>query len=313
MLLALVLAAAPPPVELAVRVAGLWAPDGVTAVGALEDVPVSARAWPSPTVFEAHHESDALTLDARIDLAHEGTSVEAVAHRDVALTDSGWALVLKKGARLPLLGRRGQGLVVGFLPTHDVLPKLATVPDAPQALPPTDAPIERCRAEALFAGPSLKAPSWRPSSFEWTLHRGPSARGWAPAFVESAALRVHGFVRDADVQCDTGCGGGLGLSGIGTGSADGLVRAREAVLPAGTTLVVSGQPEVQVARLKRPATALRLEDGTFRLNAVRSGAGWVRLRNVTLPKDTQVPLGPLTTHGVGGSVRHEPHWPRWRP
>ncbi|MBM4777495.1 MAG: hypothetical protein GQE15_07300, partial [Archangiaceae bacterium] len=95
MLLALVLTAAP--VELHVLSAGLLAPSTKTPVGALSDVSIDAKKWLSPTLMKAHHESKTVELEALVDLDRDGTYVEALANRDVALAGTGpWTVVLKK-------------------------------------------------------------------------------------------------------------------------------------------------------------------------------------------------------------------------
>jgi len=311
MLLALVLTAVP--VELRVDSAALLAPTTNQPVGALSSVRVTAESWTSPTVFLARHESAAIEVTARVDLSREGTYVEAVAAQDVTLTGTGaWLVVLKKGAQVPLVGHVPEGLRVGFKREHFAVTPYATIPDVTRPVPPAEGPDEECLVTTMYARAEPDAPSWKLASFATTVHRGTSVGGWSPAWAEGLSTIVHGFVRVADVVCGVGSGGGLGLSGIGTGSGDGMVEAQAATLPQGTRLFASEKDTVPLATLKTKAEGLKLKDGTWRINSVRSGSGWVRFSNVYLGKDARVTLGPLGTHGVGSSIAHHDGWPRFK-
>ncbi|MDP3506168.1 MAG: hypothetical protein Q8S33_37865 [Myxococcales bacterium] len=328
MLLALLLAAAPAPVELHVLSAGLLAPETKRPLGAMEDVFVTPVKWVSPTLFKARHESSTVELEALLDLSREGTFVEAVPSRDVMLSGTGaWVVVLKRGAKVPLLGRLADGLRIGFLPQHLMVTSSATVPDEVRSVPPATgedkapggdvvgrATQQTCVVRAMYARPEAGAAKWQTSSFAWTIHRGASSKtGWAAAWADGQVAIVHGFVRDSDVDCEVGSGGGLGLSGVGGGSGDGFVIAEEATLPAGTTLFTSARDASPFATLRAPIRALRLEDGTWRTDLIKSGPGWVRFSNVALAKGTVVMTKKAQTHGVGSSVMHQPEWPHLRP
>ncbi|MDP1922778.1 MAG: hypothetical protein Q8L14_41430 [Myxococcales bacterium] len=315
MLLALLLAAAPAPVELHVLSAGLLAPETKQPVGAMDDVFVTPVKWVSPTLFKARHESSTVELEALLDLSREGTFLEAIASRDVALSGTGqWLVVLKRGAKVPLLGRLADGLRVGFLPQHLMVTSVATVPDEGRQVPPATGPAETCVVRAMYARPEAGAAKWETPSVAWTMHRGPSSKtGWAQAWADGQVTIVHGFVRDSDVECDVGSGGGLGLSGVGGGSGDGFVVAEEATLPAGTTLFTSARDAKPFATLRAPIRALRLGDGTWRTDPIKSGTGWVRFSTVVLAKGAVVTTKKAQTHGIGSSVMHQPDWPHLRP
>lgn len=311
MLLALLLAAAP--VELSVEAAGLMAPSGNQVIGSLTDVTVTAESWASSTVFLARHQSAAIDLTAKVDLAKEGTFVSAIAKTDLTLSGTGaWLVVLRKGASVPLVGHVGEGLRIGFLKEQQALMPYATIPDQAKAVPPAEGPVEECLVTAIHARKDPAAPVWKPPSFSTTIHRGASVDGWAPAWSESTELIVHGFVRDAEVKCDVGSGGGLGLTGLGTSSGDGFLEAQAAVLPAGTRLFASETDTQPFATLKTKVEALKLKDGTWRINAFKSGKGWVRFSNIVIGKEVRVTLGPLTTHGVGSSGARHDDWPRFK-
>lgn len=315
MLLALLLTAAPAPVDLHVLSAGLLAPETKQPVGAMDDVFVTPVKWVSSTLFKARHESASVELEALLDLSRDGTFLEAVATRDVALAGTGlWVVVLKRGAKVPLLGRLADGLRLGFLPQHLMVTNAATVPDESRPIPPATGPAETCVVRAMYARPEAGAAKWETPSFAWTIHRGPSSKaGWATAWADGQVTIVHGFVRDSDVECDVGSGGGLGMAGFGGGSGDGFVVAEEATLPAGTKLFTSSRDAAPFATLKTAIRALHLKDGTWRTDPIKSGAGWVRFSNVVLAKDAVVVLKKAETHGVGGSVMHQPDWPHLKP
>lgn len=311
MLLALVLTAAP--VELHVVSAGLLAPSTKTPVGALSDVTIDAKKWLSPTLMRAHHESKTVELEALVDLDRDGTYVEALANRDVALAGTGpWTVVLKKGARIPLVGRVADGLRIGFLKEHFAVTQTATVPDADRPIPLATGPAETCVVRAMHAKADPQSPRWEATSFAYTIHRGTPKSGWAPAWAEGGALIVHGFVKDEDVECEVGSGGGLGLSGLGTASGDGSVQAQEAMLPAGTKLFASEREVEPFATLRAPVRGLKLDDGTWRIDHVKSGGGEVRFVNVVIGKDTRVTLEPKKTHGVGSTRTEKPDWPHFK-
>jgi hypothetical protein len=311
MLLALLLAAAPAPVELHVLSAGLLAPETKQPVGAMDDVPVTAVKWVSSTLFKARHESSSVELEALLDLSRDGTFVEVIASRDVALSGAGlWVVVLKRGAKVPLLGRVGDGLRVGFLPQHLMVTNAATVSDEGRQVPPATGPAETCVVRAMYARPEAGAAKWETPSFAWTIHRGPSSKaGWSPAWADGQVTIVHGFVRDSDVECNVGSGGGLGMSGMGSGGSDGLVVAEEGTLPAGTKLFTSARDTAPFATLRVPLRALRLEDGTWRTDPLKSRSGSVRFTNVVLAKDAVVTTKKAKTHGIGGSMMRQPEWP----
>jgi len=315
MLLALLLAAAPSPVELHALSAGLLAPETKKPVGAVDDVPLTATRWRSQTVFRARHQSKTVELEAWVDLSREGTYVEAVASRDVALSAGGpWTVVLKRGAKVPLLGRVADGLRVGFLPRHRMALPAATVPDEARSIPSAAGPVEPCLVRALHARPDASSAKWGTPSSAWTVHRGASTKaGWAPAWAESEVTIVHGFVRDADVVCDEGPGSGLGLSGTGAGSGDGMVVAREVTLPAGSKLFSSPAASTPIATLKVAVRALVLDDGTVRTDPLESGAGSVRFSNVVLAKDVVLPMLDARPYGVGSTMLQLDGWPRLTP
>jgi hypothetical protein len=314
MLLALVLAAAPSsPVDLHALSAGLLAPSTKTPVGVLDDVPITPVRWLAPTLLRARHESDAVRLDALIDVSRDGTAVEARARRAVTLGGVGvWTVVLKEGTRVPLLGRVADGLRVGFLEDQLAPFTAATVPDEERAVPPIGGPVERCLVRVLHAKADRAAARWNVPSFAATVHRGASKDGWASAWAETSAVVVHGFVHDDDVACDVGAGGGLGLSGVGAGATDGVVRARAATLPAGTKLFSSAKELEPFATLKKATRGLLLDDGAWRIDHVKSGAGEVHLRNVFVGRDTPLTLEPPQGHGVGSVARQTTTWPRLR-
>lgn len=311
MLLALVLTAAP--VELHVLSAGLLAPSTKTPVGALSDVSIDAKKWLSPTLMKAHHESKTVELEALVDLDRDGTYVEALANRDVALAGTGpWTVVLKKSARIPLVGRVADGLRIAFLPEHFAVTPTATVPDAERPIPLAAGPAETCVVRAMHAKADPKSPRWEATSFAYTIHRGTPKSGWAPAWAEGGTLIVHGFVKDEDVECEVGSGGGLGMTGLGTASGDGSVQAQEAMLPAGTKLFASEREVEPFATLRAPVRGLKLDDGTWRIDHVKSGDGEVRFVNVVIGKDTRVTLEAKKTHGVGSTRSEKPEWPHFK-
>lgn len=315
MLLALVLAATPSsPVELHAVAAGLLAPATRTPVGSLHDVPISAVRWLSPTVLSARHESPTIQLEALIDLSREGTAVEAIATRAITLGGTGaWTVVLKEKSHVPLLGRQADGLRVGFLPDQPTPLPMATVPDEVRPVPATTGAVERCLVRALHAKPDRSAPRWSLPSFATSVHRGPTnTDGWASAWAEGSAVVVHGFVQEHDVDCDAGAGGGLGLLGVGAGASDGVVNARAATLPAGTKLFASPKDATPFATLKTATRGLLLDDGAWRFDHVKSGAGEVHLRGVFVARDTPLTLEAAQGHGVGSVVNHFPDWPRLR-
>ncbi|MBL8939948.1 MAG: hypothetical protein JNM69_35665 [Archangium sp.] len=311
MLLALVLTAAP--VELHVLSAGLLAPSTKTPVGAASDVTIDAKKWLSPTLMKAHHESTTVVLEALVDLDRDGTYVEALANRDVALAGTGpWTVVLKKGSRIPLVARVADGLRIAFLPEHFAVTQTATVPDADRPLPLAAGPAESCVVRAMHAKADPKSPRWEATSFAYTIHRGTPKSGWAPAWAEGGTLIVHGFVKDEDVECEVGSGGGLGLTGLGTASGDGSLQAQEAMLPAGTKLFASEREVEPFATLRAPVRGLKLDDGTWRIDHVKSGEGEVRFINVVIGKDTRVTLEAKKTHGVGSTRSEKPEWPHFK-
>ncbi|MBL8921359.1 MAG: hypothetical protein JNJ54_21040 [Myxococcaceae bacterium] len=314
MLLALLLAATPSaPVELQVVSAGLLAPMTRTPVGSMRDVPISAVRWLSPTVLSARHESATIQLEALLDLSRDGTAVEALATRATTLSGTGaWTAVLKEQARVPLLGRLADGLRIGFLPDQLTPLAMATVPDEERPVPAAAGPAERCVVRALHARAERSAPRWDLPSSTATVHRGPSKGGWASAWAEGSAVIIHGFVHEDDVDCHAGAGGGLGLSGVGTGASDGVVNARAATLPAGTKLFASPKELTPFATLKTATRGLLLDDGTWRLDHVKSGAGEVSLRGVFVARETPLTLEPARSHGVGSVVSRPSDWPRLR-
>ncbi len=310
MLLPLLLAAAP--VDLNVLGAGILAPSSKTPIGAMVDLSIVPQAWTSPTVMRFTHESAQVKLDGVIDLSREGTYVEASATRNVVLTSTGqWLVVLKRGAKVPLVGRAPDGLRIGFQVEDSAVVPFATVPDDDEVAAPVAAgPEEKCAVSTVHARADLHAPKWKLPSFATSVHRGPSSGGWAPAWVDGPSTIVHGFVHDADVQCDVGTGGGLGLSGIGGSSGDGIVDAREGLVPAGTVLFAGADEREQVAVLKAPARGLLLESGAWYFGHLKSGSGELRLSNVFVGKKTVVELEPSRRHGVGGSSVAKKNWPR---
>lgn len=311
MLLALVLTAAP--VELHVLSAGLLAPSTKTPVGALSDVTIDAKKWLSPTLMKAHHESKTVELEALVDLERDGTYVEALANRDVGLAGTGpWTVVLKKGSRIPLVGRVADGLRIAFLQEHFAVTPTATIPDADRPIPLAAGPAETCVVRAMHAKADPKSPRWEATSFAYTIHRGKPSEGWAPAWADGSTLIVHGFVKDEDVVCDVGSGGGFGMKGMGTGSGDGSLQAQEAMLPAGTKLFASEREVEPFATLRAPVRGLKLDDGTWRIDHVKSGEGEVRFVNVIIGKDTRVTLEAKKTHGVGSTRTEKPDWPRFK-
>lgn len=314
MILALVLAAAPmAPVELHALSAGLLAPTTKNPVGALRDVPFTAVRWLSPTLVRVRHDSATVELEALIDLSRDGTYVELETKRSLALSGSPWTLVLREGARVPLLGRVGDGLRLGFLPTDFPVVTSATLPDVERPVPPATAPVEKCVVHAIYAKADKAAPRWEIGSKIPYAHRGASKDGWAPAWVDSGTLIVHGFVHDRDVNCrEEEFIGELGLTGVSTGMGDGQVEAQAAVLPAGTKLFATTKEVEPFATLKLPARGLLLKDGTWRIADVKSGAGEVRFTNVFVGRDTPLALEKLATHGVGSSIDSRPTWPRFK-
>lgn len=310
MLLPLLLAAAP--LDLHVLGAGVGAPSSKTPIGAIFDVSIVPKSWTSPTVMRFTHESAQVTLDGVIDLSREGTYVEATAARNVVLGGTGqWLVVLKRGAKVPLVGRTAEGLRIGFQTEDSAVVPFATVPDEDKgAPPPASGPEEKCLVSTVHARADLHSPKWKLPSFATTVHRGPSKSGWAPAWVDGTSTIVHGFVRDADVTCDVGSGGGFGMGGIGSSSGDGMVEAQEGLVPAGAVLFAGEDELEQVAVLKAPARGLKLKSGAWYFGHLQSGKGELRLSNVFVAKKTVVELQPSRTHGVGGTSVTKLNWPR---
>lgn len=310
MLLSLLLAAAP--VDLHVLGAGLVSPTTKVPIGAMSDVTIVPLAWTTPTTLKLSHDTAQVTLEAVIDLSREGTFVEAIAQRAVRLVGTGeWVVVLKRGATVPLVGRTPEGLRVGFQLEDTSVVAFATVPDDERGPPPpASGPAESCLVTTLHSRADQRSPKWKLPSFSTTVHRGPSKSGWAAAWVETSTTIVHGFVRDADVLCDVGSGGGLGLAGVGTSSGDGLIEAQAATVPVGAKFFASEAETEWVATLKAPARGLKLKNGSWRLEHLKSGSGELRLSNVFLGHATVVQLEPVKQHGVGGSSLHKPEWPK---
>lgn len=293
--------------------AGLLAPATKTPVGAVDDVTITSVRWLAPTLLKARHESEAVRVEALIDLSRDGTAVEVVARKAITLSGTGaWTFVLKEGAHVPLLGKVADGLRVGFLEDQRAPLVAGTVPDVERPLPPTTGPVEPCFVRALYAKAEPGAPRWEAPSSAAAVHRGASTGGWASAWADGFGVVIHGFVRDEDVQCDADWDGALALTGVGAGAADGVVTARAARLPAGTRLFASPKDLEPIATLKAPTRGLLLEDGSWRIDHVQSGSGEVRFRNVFVGRDTPLALEPRRAHGVGSVVQRPHDWPRLR-
>lgn len=303
---ALVLAAAPSPVELHAIRAGLLS-DQASPIGSLDDGVLVERKWVTQTLLFARHDNPGITLDAYVDVSRDGTFVEAVAKADVTLSATkGWTVVLEKGAAVPVMGHFAEGLRIGFLERSNMVVPAATIPDIAKPVPEANLPEAKCWVRALHAAADVRSARWEPSTVGFTVHLGEAAAsGWAPAYADGEVTRVHGFARAADVLCDAGVGGGLGLSGFG-GASDGVLTARSATLPVGTQLFWSDSAPTPFATLRQPVTGLRSKTG-WRILIIQ-GETRVVLNGVTVKAD--VTLGPEEQHGVGGAVIRRADWPR---
>lgn len=308
MLLALLLSAAP--VELVALDAALLSSNG-TVVGSVDDLTLTPLTWANPTLLRARHSGPRVDVEAFIDVSRDGTFVEAHLTKEVAVTtEPGWRIVLKQGARVPLLGRLSDGLRLGFREHDAMVVKAVTVPDQPLPIPVSEKSVDDgCAAMVLYRTADLGAPRWAPSSAQWTLERGQKTGAWYPAWADGALARVFGFVHERDVHCGQGLGGGFGVSGLGTTGSDGLLSAQAVTLPAGTKLYARADLTEVVATLKQPTAALRLTDGSLRTDPVSSGRGSVRFVRV-FASLKGLELGPLEGHGSGRHFRTNPDWPR---